>query len=82
MKILCITYVIEALYSNMSVSHICDGQKTCFPTMLQTSFFAHEIISLKLSKTQDFRKMRQFLNRAIINGLIILTFGCILLLFT
>ena len=51
------------------VSHICDGQKTCFPTMLQTSFFAHEIINLKLSKTQNFRKMRQFLNRAVINGL-------------
>ena len=52
------------------VSHICDGQKTCFPTMLQTLFFAHEIESLKLSKTQNFRKMRQFLNRALINGLI------------
>ena len=51
------------------VSHICDGQKTCFPTMLQTSFLAQEIISLKLSKTQNFRKMRQFLNRAVINGL-------------
>ena len=51
------------------VSHICDGQKTCFPTMLQTSFFAQEIISLKLSKTLNFRKMRQFLNRAVINGL-------------
>ena len=51
------------------VSHICDGQKTYFPTMLQTSFFAQEIISLKLSKTQNFRKMRQFLNRAVINGL-------------
>ena len=52
------------------VSHICDGQKTCFPTMLQTSFFAHEIISLKLYKTQDFRKMRLSLNRVAINGLI------------
>ena len=52
------------------VSHICDGQKMCFRTMLQTSFFAHEIISIKLSKTQNFRKMRHFLNRAVINGLI------------
>ena len=51
------------------VSHTCDGQKTCFPTMLQSSFFAHEIISLKLTKTQNSRKMRQFLNRAVINGL-------------
>ena len=37
--------------------------------MLQTSFFAHEILSLKLSKAQNFRKMRQFLNRAVINEL-------------
>ena len=51
------------------VLHICDGQKTCFPTMLPTSFFAHGIISLKLSKTKNFRKMRQFLNRAVINGI-------------
>ena len=32
--------------------------------------FAHEIISLKISKTQNFRKTRHFLNRAVINGLI------------
>ena len=41
----------------------------CFPTMLQISFFANQIISLKLSKTQNFRKIRQFLNRKVINGL-------------
>ena len=63
-------HVIAALYTNMSSVTLCGGQKTCFPTMLQTLFLAHEIISLKLSKTQNFRKMRQFLNRAVFEGLI------------
>ena len=31
--------------------------------------FANKITSLKLSKTQNFRKIRQFLNRKVINGL-------------
>ena len=49
--------------------------------MLQTSFFAHEIISLKLSKTQNLRKIRQFLNRAVINELTLAKKILILVLF-
>ena len=53
------------------VSHICDGQKTCFSTIVLTSFFAHEITDNKPKVIQNtkFQTMRQFLNRAVINGL-------------
>ena len=53
------------------VSHICDGQKKSVLHTLQTWFFVYEMIGQNTPTVQNFRKIGQFLNRAVINRLII-----------